>query len=190
MHFTVEAQRMAAKYLFEGAIAIDATAGNGFDTLFLAEHVGESGTVYAIDIQQSAIDSICKKLLERGFSKRCKLICQSHAQLDEFLRNEHRGEVAVAMLNLGYLPLGDKNIITASESTLSALDRIHHVLLRPGGLLTVLAYPGHPGGRAELESVIQWVEDHRQGYQVDRFQDFNNPKSPVLWAMERTRNDK
>lgn len=40
-----------------GDICIDATAGRGNDTLFLAKLVGETGHVTAFDIQQDAVDS-------------------------------------------------------------------------------------------------------------------------------------
>ncbi|MDD3298972.1 MAG: rRNA methyltransferase, partial [Firmicutes bacterium] len=40
----------------EGDLTVDATAGNGHDTLFFASLVGEKGAVYAFDIQQRALD--------------------------------------------------------------------------------------------------------------------------------------
>ena len=39
----------------EGDIVIDATMGNGYDTKYLAEKVGENGYVYSFDIQEEAI---------------------------------------------------------------------------------------------------------------------------------------
>ena len=36
----------------EGDIVIDATMGNGYDTKYLAEKVGESGVVYSFDVQE------------------------------------------------------------------------------------------------------------------------------------------
>ena len=38
-----------------GDIVIDATMGNGYDTKYLAEKVGENGFVYSFDIQEEAI---------------------------------------------------------------------------------------------------------------------------------------
>ena len=40
-----------------GDTVIDATAGNGHDTVFLAEIVGSNGRVLAFDIQASAIEA-------------------------------------------------------------------------------------------------------------------------------------
>ena len=57
MHFTVEAQSIAKRYLTEGSIARDANCGNGFDTLFLAGQVGNAGIVYGVDIQARAIET-------------------------------------------------------------------------------------------------------------------------------------
>ena len=40
-----------ASHLFEGCVAVDFTMGNGNDTLWLSKGVGQTGTVYAFDIQ-------------------------------------------------------------------------------------------------------------------------------------------
>ena len=45
-----------------GETVVDATAGNGNDTQFLAELVGENGHVLAFDIQQAALDSTAERL--------------------------------------------------------------------------------------------------------------------------------
>ena len=52
------AHRVAESVLREGDLAVDATAGNGHDTVFLAQAVGETGKVFAIDVQAAAIGSI------------------------------------------------------------------------------------------------------------------------------------
>lgn len=39
-------------YIREGDICVDATAGNGGDTEFLCRLAGESGKVYAFDVQE------------------------------------------------------------------------------------------------------------------------------------------
>ena len=50
------------KVLHPGDIAIDATIGNGHDTLFLVEQVYPSGLVFGFDIQQIAIESTKEKI--------------------------------------------------------------------------------------------------------------------------------
>ena len=184
MHFTVEAQSIAKRYLALGAIAIDATTGNGFDTLFLAEQVGESGFVYGVDIQKHAVEAVRHKLQLAGTIHRCRLTTCSHAQLDAIVDRAHQGAISVAMFNLGYLPFGDKNIVTQPESTIIALDQVAS-LIRPGGLISILAYIGHSGGKVEALRVGQWVETKRDEFDVERFQDVGNANSPILWAMSK-----
>ncbi len=47
---------------------IDATCGNGFDTLFLCRTAGENGHVKAFDIQEQAIERTRKLRTYHGFS--------------------------------------------------------------------------------------------------------------------------
>lgn len=48
--------------------------------------------------------------------------------------------------NLGYLPGGDKTIITESQTTAEAFNVAMEILM-PGGLISLVVYVGHPGGR-------------------------------------------
>jgi SAM-dependent methyltransferase len=176
MHFTVEAQNIACRYLTKGCIAIDATCGNGNDTLFLAEKVGEDGTVYGIDIQADAVDVARQKLADAG------LVISSHSNLRTIVDPAHIGLVSVIMFNLGYLPFGDKSLVTKPDSTLAALDQAVE-LVRPGGLISILAYPGHSGGLEESNDVMSWIENRRDAFAVERFQDIKNDKSPILWII-------
>ena len=184
MHFTVEAQTMAKKYLAIGSIAIDATCGNGFDTLFMAEHVGSSGVVYGVDIQACAIERVRAKLEEQGNLPRCRLVTDSHSNLGSIVEAAHVGRVSVVMFNLGYLPFGDKAIVTTPKTTLAGLE--HAIaLLRTGGLISVLAYPGHAGGLEESRCVAEWIEQRSASFQVANFSDQENVKSPILWLLTK-----
>jgi predicted methyltransferase len=185
MHFTVEAQRIAAQYLHEGSIAVDATAGNGFDTLYLARAVGPSGVVYACDIQSQAIEQTLCKLQKEGIANRVTLRVQSHDSLDQLVEPHHHGMISVAMFNLGYLPFGDKSLTTQSDSTVSALEKSLR-MLRIGGLLVVLVYRGHSGGDNEAQEVEAWMHRNQQLNSVKFHTDSSNSKSPVLWWLERT----
>ncbi len=184
MHFTVEAQNFAKPYLTAGAIAVDATCGNGFDTLFLAEQVGSSGLVYGVDIQSRAIETVRTKLLAAGTLPQCRLVFGSHSQLNAIIEPDHAGVVSVVMFNLGYLPLGDKTLVTKPETTLAGLEQALK-MLRPGGFLSILAYPGHPGGQEESRCVADWIAKHAEELQSQRFQDPKNSNSPVLWALTK-----
>ena len=139
--------------LRRGDLAIDATAGNGHDTVFLAEKVGDTGGVLAFDIQADAIASAQARVEAAGLADRVEFIHGSHAGLD---RHARPGTVAAVVFNLGYLPGGDHAVITRREETLSALDRALSVL-RAGGLLAVVCYPGHPGGDEESAAVEAWA---------------------------------
>lgn len=65
------------KIVSAGETVIDATAGNGYDTLFLAKLVGESGKVFSFDVQQEAIDST-KAKLEEAKLENVSLILDGH----------------------------------------------------------------------------------------------------------------
>jgi len=135
-----------------GDTAIDATAGHGHDTAFLAETVGPHGRVLAIDLQHAAIASTRAKLSQAGLAGRVEFHQTSHARLADFAAP---GTVAAVMFNLGYLPGGDHGQTTMADETLAAIDAAT-VVLKSGGALTVVCYPGHPAGAAEAPA----VEDH------------------------------
>ena len=184
MHFTVEAQKFARPYLTLGSIAIDATCGNGFDTLYLAEQVGSTGVVYGVDIQERSIETVRKKLLDAGTLPQCQLFVGSHSHLNTIVDPAHCGLVSVVMFNLGYLPFGNKSIVTKPETTLAGLQQAFE-LIRRGGFISVLAYPGHAGGFEEAKCVANWIEQHAHALQVEKFQDQNNADSPILWLLTK-----
>jgi hypothetical protein len=138
-------------FLHEGDRAIDATCGNGSDTLLLAELVGPSGRVWAFDIQKTAIDQTTRKLAKEGLTERVNSICAGH----ETLTNHVSEEVSVVVFNLGYLPGGDRSIITRPETTITALEASLNCL-KPGGILAMTVYPGHDGG-LERHNVDSWA---------------------------------
>lgn len=152
-----EAHDLIRDNLHPGDIAIDATVGNGHDTVFLAEQVGASGRVYGFDIQQAAIDSTREKFRQAYAMECLTLIHASHALMAEKIPAHYHGKISVIMFNLGYLPGGDKSIITQTDSTLTALT-IASRILSPNGIITLLAYPGHQGGDQETDQVKIWCE--------------------------------
>lgn len=126
-------------------VAIDATAGNGHDTVFLAELCK---SVIAFDISAIAIENT---------KRRCEghdnviLIHQSHDQMINYIR-----KADLAVFNLGYLPKGDKTIVTLKETTLRALNQAK--LIIGNGYLCVTCYLGHPGGKEEHQTVVDWLQ--------------------------------
>jgi tRNA G37 N-methylase Trm5 len=151
---TARAHREIAEVLHEGDLAIDATAGNGHDTVFLAKLVGEAGQVIAFDVQEQAIVSTRERLAAEGLLERVKLVHGSHGWI---AKHAAAGSVTAVMFNLGYLPGGDHSVITRTEETLQALDGALEAL-RAGGLLTIVCYPGHEGGDQESAAVVAWAE--------------------------------
>lgn len=161
---TVRAHRELAAVLREGDLAIDATAGNGHDTAFLAARVGDSGRVLAFDVQAEAIASSRARIEGLDLAKRVSFIHGSHATLADHVRPE---TAAAVVFNLGYLPGGDHTLITRSEETLLALGQAL-VALKAGGLLAVVCYPGHPGGDQESAAVVAWSEAlDRAGFETE-----------------------
>ncbi len=154
-NLTNQAHEICQAILQPGDIAIDATAGNGHDTLFLARLVKSSGTVYSFDIQKSAIESTSQRLKQAEMNN-VILIQKNHEQIQNSIPEKNHGQVTAAMFNLGYLPGGDKSLITDSSSTISAIEQSLK-LLRSGGLLTILAYTGHPGGQEETDAVNHFL---------------------------------
>lgn len=132
-----------------GDTVVDATAGNGHDTVFLARLAGPAGHVHAFDVQEEAIRSTRERMEEAGLlTPNVHLHLSSHDRLAELVS----GPVKAIVFNLGYLPGGDKKTVTRTDSTLAALEQAA-ALIAPNGLLSVMCYPGHEGGAAEAEAV-------------------------------------
>jgi ubiquinone/menaquinone biosynthesis C-methylase UbiE len=135
-----------------GSRVMDATCGNGHDTLFLARLVGPGGKVWAFDIQEKALANTRALLEKEGCLAQTELVAAGHEHLDEFV-----GEpLKAAIFNLGYLPGGDRCYVTRPEQTLAALNHAARLLL-PGGVITACIYTGHPGGAEEGEAVEKWA---------------------------------
>jgi predicted methyltransferase len=147
---TEMAHLYAAQVLEAGDTAVDATAGNGKDTLFLARQVGPCGRVYAFDIQEQSLISTAALLEQANLRQRVSLLKAGHEQISAYIHEP----VAVAMFNLGYLPGGDHRIVTGTKTTLPAVQAAMG-LLRKGGLITVVVYPGHPEGKEEQEALLR-----------------------------------
>lgn len=149
------AHEIVRSVLRPGEQAIDATAGNGHDTLFLAQQVGADGRVWAFDIQPQALGSTHQRLSHHN-CHHVRLIHGNHAELEMLIPATAIGHIGAVMFNLGYLPHHDHGLTTKMETTLVALCSAFNVL-RPGGALTVMTYRGHPGGEEEAIAVETWM---------------------------------
>ncbi len=145
------AHSIVREIVHRGDVTIDATAGNGHDTRYLADLVGQTGLVWAIDVQQAAIEQTSFNLgpTRRGH---VRLLHNNHADLKSLIPNEYHGHISVVMFNLGYLPGGDPSLTTLATTTLTAVEACLE-LLRPGGVLTLIAYLGQSGGAVEAEAI-------------------------------------
>jgi glycine/D-amino acid oxidase-like deaminating enzyme/23S rRNA U2552 (ribose-2'-O)-methylase RlmE/FtsJ len=183
---TAIAHTIVGRVVQPGDTVIDATAGNGHDTLFLALRVGSCGKVLAIDIQPAAIDATAKRLRAGNVDAgRVELIAGDHAVELEQCRLTGL-TVRAVMFNLGYLPGGSKAAVTQTSTTVAAI-RTARAMLMPGGVMTVIAYRGHPGGLAEAQAVeaeLLAVDPERTD-QIDS--DPANPASPVLFVYRAPR---
>ncbi|MDK2823240.1 MAG: hypothetical protein PWQ67_1522 [Clostridia bacterium] len=137
-----------------GDSVVDATAGNGNDTLLLASLVGENGKVYAFDIQECALNNTYNLLAENKLLDRVTLIKTGHENMLKYIQKK----VKAVMFNLGYLPKGDHKIITLPETTTISIRQALE-LLEAGGLITIMVYSGHQGGIKEKEAVLELVSN-------------------------------
>lgn len=185
MRLTEKVHHILTNHLKEGDRAIDATAGNGYDTLFLAKQVGTFGKVIAIDIQDCAIQSTQEKLDSAGLIDRVRLVTDDHATALRYLIASNVGKIAAITFNLGYLPCGDKSIQTNAESTGKALAATTQ-LLSPGGCLCVTAYRGHIGAKTEAEAVEAFMRKfQKKGHAVECYEPESSNSPPILWVLRK-----
>jgi len=187
MSYELRSARYLAHQVMEAAIApgarvIDATMGNGHDTAFLAELVGESGLVYAFDLQAPAVESTRKRLESLDIENRCRLFVKGHERVLE----EVHESVDAVMFNLGWLPGGDKSVTTLWETTQKAVGDCLS-LLKKGGVLTLCAYPGHAEGDRERENLMTWFASLRpQEYNVLHQRFLNaGPGAPECFVIQK-----
>lgn len=170
----------------EGDLAIDATVGNGHDTVYLAELVGDSGHVFGFDIQPEAIAATTARLSEQGLRDRVTLFQQSHSELLTALPSDVYGRIAGAVFNLGYLPGGDKQIVTQPESTIQAVEQLLSIM-KPGGVIVLVVYHGHPEGKIERDALLDYVRSLDQQHTHVLKYEFLNRRNdpPFIIALEK-----
>lgn len=140
------------KALYPGARAIDATMGNGYDTLQLCRLVEEAGHVDAFDVQPQALASTRDLLQKEGLLQRASLHLLSHDLMGKVVTQK----VQLVAFNLGWLPGGAKTLTTLVHTTLPALAAAMD-LLEIGGLCVVCMYPGHAQGEKEKQAIVEWA---------------------------------
>ena len=168
-------------HIKKGGVAIDFTMGNGHDTLWLSEAMGEGGKVYAFDIQPQALESSRRLLEAENAPKNYTLILDSHSNVMDYVSEK----ICVGMFNLGFLPGGDKSITTKRETTMVAI-RAAIDLLDDDGALLIAVYPGHAEGTIEGELIEEELSKlNRKELCASKFKIVNSPTSPFFFVVER-----
>ncbi|AXQ78136.1 SAM-dependent methyltransferase [Streptococcus chenjunshii] len=163
-----------AEVLDSSSTALDATMGNGYDTVFLARLAKQ---VYAFDIQEQAALQTQNRLQELGLTN-VQIILDGHEHVDRYV-----GEIKAAVFNLGYLPKADKSVITKPETTLQALQKVLDCLLI-GGRVAIMVYHGHTGGKEEKDAVLAFAENLPQTqFSVMLYQPLNQKNTPPFLIM-------
>ena len=167
------------KIVQKGDVVIDATMGNGYDTIYLGNLVGENGKVYAFDVQEEAIKSTKKKVERDNMTDRVELILDGHQNLDKYVKEE----VSCVVFNLGYLPRAKHVVITKPDTTLEAIKKSLK-LLKPNGIISIAAYIGHEGGLEEKNYICEYLDNLKQNeFNVLHMQftnQINNPPQLIL----------
>lgn len=186
MPLTEIAHQKIRSVIRPGDVAIDATVGNGHDTLFLATCVGPEGCVYGFDVQPEALSATLQRVNSAGLHN-VHLIHRSHAELLSALPERLLASVRVVMLNLGYLPGGNKKVTTQAESTTAAI-QAGLSLLNAGGIMTILAYVGHAGGSEEAAAVVKLLGDlpTTQFHVCEEISAPQRAVAPRLFIVEKT----
>ena len=170
-------RNLLSEHVTPGDTVIDATAGNGYDTLLLAELVGPTGSVIAIDLLRQAIDSTRLRLESEGGFPQVSLHNICHSQLADLALP---GSVSAIIFNLGYLPGAGRDSATTPGKTLSALIAARS-LLKPGGMLAAVCYTGHTGGPEEASAVESFFQN-LPGHHTARY-GIVNPKIPAPFLL-------
>lgn len=163
-----------------GDTVVDATAGNGHDTLFLAQLVGPTGKVYAFDVQEEAIEATRLRL---GEWQECATVIQDgHEKITQYVTNE----ISAAVFNLGYFPGADHSIITKPNTTIQAITGCLD-LLKVGGIIVLVVYHGHEGGDVERDALLDYLQTLPQSFVHVLKYEFINQQNhpPFVVAIEK-----
>ncbi len=178
------AREMVEDAMFEGARAIDATMGNGHDTQWLCQLAGESGRVYAFDVQAEAVERTRERLAQAGVT--AELFCMGHERMAEVVHEA----VDAVVFNLGWLPGAEHGVTTRTDTTLQAVSAAL-TLLKEDGLMTICIYPGHEEGTREWNALLDWaktLDDKRYDAMLKTY--LNQPNDPPRMLAIRKKKTK
>ncbi len=140
--------RQIKVFAVDGIAIVDATCGNGNDTLHLASNYPNS-QIYAFDVQPQAI---------ANSKKRCRhldnieYILDSHSNIQNYLNEP----LALAIFNLGYLPHAKDPLTTKAETTIKAIKQMLPLLIT-GGAIIITLYRG-ASNIGETKAVYEYLK--------------------------------
>lgn len=160
----------------ENIICVDATLGNGNDSLYLSKLINDKGHIYAYDIQEQAIIN-SEKLFNEYNIKNVTMKKKSHEFVEE-------NNIDLAIFNLGYLPGFDKTIKTTKETSLKALNNLLPRMNKENMLIIICLYIGHKEGMEESILLDEFVKNlSPSDYLVSKYQNYNRPTSPYILTI-------
>jgi len=146
--------KFMAEHINKGDFVIDATAGKGRDTCFLASLVGDAGKVLSFDIQEDAIAQTKALVKEQGYENVVTTILDSHSNMDNYAK---AGEVDAIMFNFGWLPGGDHNIFSTPKTSIPAIEK-GLSLLKSGGVMSLCIYHGKECGTLDKDAIMEYLK--------------------------------
>lgn len=168
------------EHVKKGDCCIDATAGNGNDTLLLCQLTGEDGKVLAFDIQKEAVENTKRRLSEHGVSKWAQVILESHVNMGRYVESE---SVSCIVFNFGYLPGGDHSLATKGDTSVKAIYE-GLKLLKKGGMMSLCIYSGGDSGFSERDAILRELKSlDKKKYLVIVSEYYNRPNNPPIPAM-------
>lgn len=177
-----KARSLMEENLKEKDIVIDATLGNGKDSLFLINKI-KKGYLFGFDIQKEALENT-NKLLKDNFSN-YKLFNKGHENMYKTLK-EYKNKVSLITFNLGYLPKGNKEITTNYKTTIKAIkDSIK--LLNNKGHIVITFYKGHEEGLKESIKVEKFLNELK-GYKIEKYTNTKNSNAPYVINITKESN--
>lgn len=164
----------------KGGFYIDATMGNGNDTLLLCELAGKEGSVLAFDIQEKALNTTKELLASHGYIERAQLVRDGHEHMDQYAKPR---SADVICFNFGYLPGGDHAIATTPDTSLTAISKGLDIL-KSNGMMSLCIYSGGDTGFEEKERILRYLKElPAKEYTVianEYYNRGNNPPMPVF----------
>lgn len=190
---------IVSSYINEGDFVIDCTMGNGNDTLSLAKLTGaadgaDGALVYALDVQDKAIEKTTELLAENGItdleSKGIHLVNDSHVNIAKYVEAAGRQPSAI-VFNLGFMPGQDKSVLTTIDTTMKAVESALENIMEDG-IISVVTYCGHPEGREEHDKLIEYFAAlPSKRYHVAFFDMINQKKTaPSVFFVTRKKRKK